>query len=202
MPQTSSLPTFPSGSLSGLDSRPLVDLSSITAPKVLWIRDRSSVPIVYPVSADGPSIVLMESTVPGRNLGRYDPLTIDDQIDEVIQGERTIHRNGLNQIKIVCSGRADANQLISLRELRMAGYKAFLPISMIRKKATIRNVDPRHIPTSILNRLDPCSRDIVTAIRRRTDNEGAPSEIRVFLFHLLSLLLVLSLSSSQLSPLR
>ena len=73
-----------------------VGLSSITAPDLLWARDCSSEPIVYRDSADGPFIVIMESTVPDRNLGRYDPLTIADQIDDVIQGERTIHRNGLN----------------------------------------------------------------------------------------------------------
>ena len=103
----------------------------------------------------------MESTVSGRNLGRYDPLTIPDQINEVIQGERTIQRNGLDQIKIVCSGRADANLLISSHDLRIAGYKTFLPISMIRKKKAIRGtLDPRHSPTSILSRLDPHSRGI------------------------------------------
>ena len=137
MPQTSSLPTFPSGSLSGFDSRLLNDLSSITTPQLLWIRNRSSGPVVYRDSADSPFIVLMESTVPGRNLGRYDPLTIVDQIDEVIQGELTILWNEFNQIKIICSGRADANLLMSSNKLRMAGYKAFLPISMIRNKATI-----------------------------------------------------------------
>ena len=152
------------------------DLSSITAPELLWIRDRSSEPILYPASAEGPFIVLMESTVPGRNLGKYDPLTIADQIDEFVRAERTIHRNGLNQIKIVCSGRVDANLLISSHELKMVGYKAFLPISMIRKKATIRDIDPRHNPANILSCLDPHSRDIVTAVRRRTNNEGAPSE--------------------------
>ena len=58
----------------------------------------------------------------------------------------------------------------------MAGYKAFLPVSMIRKRATIRDIDPRHSPSTILSRLDSRSRDIVTAIRRRTNDEGAPSE--------------------------
>ena len=151
-------------------------MSAITSPDLLWIRDRCSEPILYPASAEGPFIVLMESTVPGRNMGKYDPLTIADQIDEVIRSERTIHRNGLNQIKIVCSGRDDANLLISSHELKMTGYKAFLPISMIRKKATFRDIDPRHSPITILNRLDSRSRDIVTAVRRRTNNEGAPSE--------------------------
>ena len=148
LPLSSSLPTSPTGSISGFDPRPLDDVSSITSPDRPWIRD----------------------------LGKYDPLTIADQIDEVIRSERTIHRNGLNQIKIVCSGGDDANLLISYHELKMAGYKAFLPISMIRKKATIRDIDPRHSPTTILNRLDSRSRDIVTAVIRRTNNEGALSE--------------------------
>ena len=72
MLQTSSLPTSPSGSLSRFDSQPWADLSSIIAPDLLWVRDCSSEPIVYPDSADGPFIVLMESTFPGRNCGRLD----------------------------------------------------------------------------------------------------------------------------------
>ena len=175
LPLSSSLPTSTSGSLAGFDPRPLEDLSSI-ATLDLWIRDRSSEPIGYPASAESPFIVLMESTVPGRNLDKYNPLTIADQIDEVVRAERTIHWNVLDQIKIVCSGRVDANLLISSHELRMAGYKAFLPISMIRKNATIRDIDPWHSPTTILSRLDPHSRGIVTAVRRRTNNKGAPSE--------------------------
>ena len=107
--------------LSCSDSQLRADSSSITASDLLWVRDCSSEPIVYPDLTDGPFIVLMESTVSGRNLGRYDPLTIADQIDEVIQAGRTIHRNGLNQIKIVCSSRADANLLITSHDLRILG---------------------------------------------------------------------------------
>ena len=76
MPRTSSLPASPSGSFSCLDSQPRADSSPIAAPDLLWVRDCSSEPIVYPDLSDGPFIVLMESTFPGRNLGRYDPLTI------------------------------------------------------------------------------------------------------------------------------
>ena len=198
MPQTSSLPTSLSGSLSRFDSQPRGDLSFIMAPDLLWVRDCSSEPIVYPDSADGPFIVLMESTVLGRNLGRYDPLIIADQINEIIQRERTIHRNGINQIKIVYSGRADANQYISSHDLRIAGYKAFLPISMIRKKATISDIDPRHSPISTLNRLDPRSRDIVTAIRRRTDNDGAPLDTVEFTMETTTIPSTVSLSGSEL----
>ena len=106
--------------------------------------------------------------------------------------------NGLNQIKIICLGRADANLLISSHELRIAGYKAFHPISMIRKNATIRDVDPRHSPSSTLNRLDPHSRDIVTAIRRRTNNDGAPSEIIEFTMETTSIPSSVSLAGFEL----
>ena len=78
LPLSSSLPTSPTGSISGFDPRPLDDVSSITSPDLLWIRDRSSEPILYPASVEGPFIVLMESTVPGSNLGKYDSLTIAD----------------------------------------------------------------------------------------------------------------------------
>ena len=74
MPRTSSLPASPSGSFSCLDSQPRADSSPIAAPDLLWVRDCSSEPIVYPDLSDGPFIVLMESPFPVRNLGRYDPL--------------------------------------------------------------------------------------------------------------------------------
>ena len=95
-------------------------------------------------------------------------------------------------------GRADANLLISSHDLRIAGYKAFLPILLIRKRATIRHIDPRHNPISILNRLDPRSRDIVTAIRRRTEGDGAPLDTVEFTMETTTIPSAVSISGFEL----
>ena len=53
-----------------------------------------------------------------------------------------IRRNGQNQCKIICGAREDANSLILSVDLKLAGYKLFIPSSLLRKKAFIRNVEP------------------------------------------------------------
>ena len=108
------------------------------------------------------------------------------------------HNFSALNVFLPCSGRADANLLISSYDLRIVGYKTFLPISMICKKATIRDIDPRHSPISILNRLDPRSRDIVMAIRRMTDNDGAPLDIVKFTMETTTIPSTVSLSGFEL----
>ena len=61
---------------------------------LFWSRDGDLSDQLFPESAAAPFIVLMESTMPVRNLGKYDFIVIADLIDEVIDGERVIRRNG------------------------------------------------------------------------------------------------------------
>ena len=110
---------------------------------LLWSREGDLTDQLFPESAVAPFIVLMESTIPGRNLGKYDFIAFADLIDEVFGWDRVIQRNGLNQCKIICDAREDANSLILSVDLKMAGYKLFIPSSLLRKKAFIRDVEPR-----------------------------------------------------------
>ena len=84
-----------------------------------------------------------------------------------------IRRNGQNQCKIICDAREDANSLILSVDLIMTGYKLFIPSSLLRKKAFIRDVEPRYSPKEIVNRLDRRSKDIITSARRRTNQDGS-----------------------------
>ena len=62
----------------------------------------------------------MESTRPGKNLGKYDRLALAECIDLVISGGRTIFYNGLNQVKIQCEAREDANTMLSWASLPLS----------------------------------------------------------------------------------
>ena len=94
----------------------------------------------------------MESTISGRNLGKYDFIAIADLIDEVIDRERVIRRNSQNQCKIICDAREDANSLILSVDLKLAGYKLFIPTSLLRKNTFIRDVETRYSPEEIVDR--------------------------------------------------
>ena len=69
----------------------------VAAPDLFWSRKGDLSDQLFPDSAVAPFIVLMESTIPGRNVGKYDFIALADLIDEVIAGERVIRRNGQNQ---------------------------------------------------------------------------------------------------------
>ena len=60
------------------------------ASDLLWSREGDLTDQLFPDSAVAPFIVLMESTIPGRNLGKYDFIALADLIDEVIAGEGVI----------------------------------------------------------------------------------------------------------------
>ena len=96
---------------------PLCDPSS----SLLWSKPHDSMHDVFPDTAPPPYIVLMESTRPGKNLGKYDRLALAECIDLVISGGRTIFYNGQNQVKIQCESREDANILVRSRDLMRGG---------------------------------------------------------------------------------
>lgn len=49
-----------------------------------------------------PFVVLMECKNTGKNLGKYNPTAVGKMVGEFTDGERTIHINGCNQVKIFC----------------------------------------------------------------------------------------------------
>ena len=80
-------------------------------------------------------IFLIESTQPGKNLTKYDRLSLTKCIDLVIKGDRTIHNNGINQVKICCQVRKHANLLIRSADFKRRGFELSIPSFRIRKKA-------------------------------------------------------------------
>ena len=65
-------------------------------------------------------------------------------------------------MQIICDSREDAYSLILSVDLKMAGYKLFIPSFLLRKKAFIRDVESRNSPKEIVDRLDRRSKDIGT----------------------------------------
>ena len=88
---------------------------------LLWSRPHDSLHDVFPDAAPPPYIVLMESTRPGKNLGKNDRLALAECIDLGIDSGRTIFYNGLNQVKIQCEFREDANTLVRSQDLTRGG---------------------------------------------------------------------------------
>ena len=118
------------------------------------IRQRS-LNDVFPDSSSPPYIVLMESTRPGKNLGKYDRLALAKCVDVVIRGGRTIFYNGINQLKIHYEVREDANTLVCSQDLMRGNFKLFIPSSLIHKK----------VFTS--------PRDVTMAVRKRMNENGS-----------------------------
>ena len=112
--------------------------------------------------------MLMESTRPRKNLGKYDRLALAECIDLVINGGRTIFYNGLNQDTIQCESREEVNTLIRSQNLIRGGFNLFIPSSPIRKKAFTGPIYLKYSVTDIVERLDPELRDVTMAVRRRT----------------------------------
>ena len=141
---------------------------------LLWSRPQDPLHDVFSDATPPPYIVLMESTRPGKNLGKYDRLALAECIDLVIDGGRTIFYNGLNQVKIQCESREDANTLVRSQELMRGGFKMFIPSSLIRKKAFTGPIDFRYSASDIVDKLDPEIRDVMS-VRRRTNFDGSVS---------------------------
>lgn len=105
------------------------------------IRDKNdlewynkSVSSLYSASSPSPYIVLIESSIRGRNIGKLDPICVIDMLTPIIQGKKLITRNGKNQIKVNCDFWQSANDLVQSRDFATAGYRAFIPDSFLRKK--------------------------------------------------------------------
>ena len=101
--------------------------------ELFWSKNENLLHPILSDSALAPYIALMESTIEGRNLGKYDFIAIADAIDKMIDGERNIRHNGLNQCKIICEVREDANLLILSKDLRLARYNLFISTFLIKK---------------------------------------------------------------------
>lgn len=135
-------------------------------PQHEWYANQGIQIIQYNKLNEAPFLVLMESTVQNRNLGRYDPIAVGKLIGSIIQGKRRICSSGRNQIKIWCEERSDANTLFASEVLVNKGYRAYLPDSMIYKKGFIR-AQLEHSVTEIIENMDQEHRELIVAARRR-----------------------------------
>lgn len=67
-------------------------------PEVYWSapRMKDGLPQVYGNSFDSPHLVIMESAIPGTNLGRLDPIAVGKFVANFVEGPRKIYISGLN----------------------------------------------------------------------------------------------------------
>lgn len=109
----------------------------------------------------------MESTKPSSNLGRLDPIAIGKLVVIIIQGERTIHVSGRNQIKVFCETLDDANLPLTSPQIPSMEFLSFIPDSLFYGKGTI-NVINIYKVKDIIDNIDPQTRSsLVTAHRKR-----------------------------------
>ena len=137
-------------------------------------RPISSPPLRFPSQ--------IKNIMPPVDSGRCSELSCSDlsqsllrRIDEFFDGGRTIFYNGLNQVKIQCESREDANTLVRSQDLMRGGVKLFIPSSLIRKKAFTGPIDFRYSASNIVYKLDPEIRDVMMSVRRRINDEGSVS---------------------------
>lgn len=129
---------------------------------------------IYDASFDAPFLVIMESNKPNKNLGRLDPIAIGKLVAKFIQGERTIHVSGRNQIKIFCDSIEDANLLLTSPQIPTMDFSTFIPDSLFYGKGTI-NVLNIHPVNDIIDNIDPQTRTtLISAIRKRQRGSDIP----------------------------
>lgn len=97
-----------------------------------WVNPNSTTH--YNLNSSPPFVVLIESTLRGRNLGKLDPVSVIDFLSRFIRGPKQINRSGINQIKVTCEIWSDANILANSKDLTREGFKAFIPDSFLRKR--------------------------------------------------------------------
>ena len=127
--------------------------------------------VIFPYSAPLPTyIVLMESTRPVKNSDKYDQLALAECINLVIRGAKTIFYNGINQVKIQCEDREDANTLVRWQELMRGGFRLFIPSSLIWGP-----IDLKYPAADIVDRIELALLEVIVAVRRRTNKDGSTS---------------------------
>ncbi|XP_051161344.1 uncharacterized protein LOC127291699 [Leptopilina boulardi] len=155
---------------------------------VIWDQhdlewNNSILPPLYSASSPPPFIVLMESTIRGKNIGKLDPICVIDLISPIIEGGKQITRNGKNQIKIDCAKWQDANTLVGAKELILAGYVLFIPDSFLRKKGFTRWFPTNRSVRDIVRVCREGDLDNIASIRRIIDDRNTILEKIEFTFN-------------------
>lgn len=139
---------------------------------LLWVNENLPQSRIFPEHSLPPYVLLLESTVAGRNVRKYDPISLIDLLSPFIVGNKTITRNGKNQVKIFCEDRNSANSLITSRSLIQAGFKVFILDSFLSKKGFTTWFP---FSRTIMDIVRLCSSEYlrgISCIRRKVDEEN------------------------------
>ena len=127
--------------------------------------------------------MLLESRIPGKSLGRFNLIALGDLIDTIIRDtKRQVFPNGRNQAKVFCERWQAANVLVDSATLRDFGVHAYIPASLVQKKAFARNIPSQYSAAELSTRLDPDTLSSILSIRRRTLDDGSASDRVEFVF--------------------
>lgn len=130
-----------------------------------------------------PYTILFESTMPNKKIGKYSRIAFVDFLETIVSDlQRKIISNGLNQLRITSSTWSLANDLLNSSTIVERGYRAFIPTSLVSRKALMHDVDTNLSPLIISNRLETEIRDSIISIRRRTINKSEVSNMLEFVF--------------------
>ena len=143
-----------------------------------------------------PYIVLLESRIPGKNLGRFNLIALGDLVDSLIPDtKRQIFPNGRNQAKIFCDGWRAANVLVEFSALQEFGVHAYIPASLVQKRAFARSIPVEYTASDLSTRLDPDTLASVLSIRRRNLDDGSASDRVEFVFSTINIPQRISIAS-------
>ena len=102
-------------------------------------------------------------------MGRFNLITLGDFIDSIISDtKKQIFPYGRNQAKIFCDRWQAAKVLVDSPELREFGVQAYMPASLVQKKAFARNIPTEYLASDLSTRLDLDMLSNISSIRRRT----------------------------------
>ena len=134
-------------------------------------------------STPPPFIILLESRIRGKSLGRFNLIAMADLIDSIISDtKRQIFPNGRNQAKVFCDQWQAANVLVDSPELRDFGVQAYILASLLQNKAFAKNIPKEYSASDLSTRLDPDMLSGILSIRRRTLDDGPALDRMEFVF--------------------
>ena len=179
---------------------PLVGLCGDNIPgyqgPLFWSNPAGTVHSRFDDNSSPPFIVLLESRVPGRSLGRFNLIALGDLIDTIIKDtKRQIFPNGRNQAKVFCERWHAANILVDSVALRDFGVHAYIPASLVQKKAFARNIPSEYSAAELSIRLELDTLSSILSIRRRNLDVGSASDRVEFVFSTINIPRKLSLAS-------
>ena len=163
---------------------------------LFWSNPEGTMNTRFDDNSSAPFIVLLESRIPGKSLVRFNLIALGDLIDTIIKDtKRQIFPNGRNQAKVFCDRWQAAIVLVDSAALRDFGVHAYIPASLVQKKAFARNIPTEYSAAEPSTRLDPGMLSSILSIRRLTLDDGSASDRVEFVFSKINIPGKLSLAS-------